>query len=1085
MRIAFDMSSVIWTCLQAGTDPEALTVEHGNKTVRVNTRAYGYENVITKMTACLQKFDCAPKDCILVFEGMQSKKLRLQIDPTYKVNRGERPDEAYIQFQELRDQLESLWRSLGALAVTQNYVEGDDILGYLAAHTEEELVVVTGDGDLAVLNGVNAFGGATQVYIGGALGENKYGPFPHRFITLYKALVGDSSDNIKGCPGFGPASWIKFYTEFDDYGCDQLLQLCESRSLEPLAEDAETNKFVKMIFDNREAVVRSYRLAKIYPEWVNTVSKPLVFKPGVTLPAPEVVDERLAHWYGKTYLVLAPKMEAAIKWAQPFLDETDFVGLDIETSTPDESDDWLAEQNRKSDGDLGVDVIGSKLTGLSLTFGKNLQHTLYFPIDHAETLNCSSERLCEFIYSLGKPLIIHNAANFELPVLGQEWEEFTKAKGLPKFLPNALDTRIEVGYVNENLEQGLKFSSRHYLGYEQVDYKTITTVEVGKDEAGEPIMAQKKMRELTAKHVLSYAADDAICCAALHNFCKLHMQLEHHYQVYLDTELDAMYLGAQAFLDGVPVSLKRLNDMAQEDQEAFDKAWAVFRDYLITQGWEGTIPPVYGPAITASEVKDAYEIVTGREMDTKDRKLSKLAAYAKADGEDLFAAMLEECASGVQGASKFTAWVQSKFNGEPLWKNSPQKKAKVLYEMLNLPVRLRNAATDIMRKAGITEGNPKTDALALAYAIKYDSPNMPEVAPIIHALQQMQVVLTRQGLYYKPYPTFVHWKTGRIHPSVRQSSTNTRRHTAAKVNVQQMSKHPKADGETPKVREVIVPHKKNAVVVSFDFKAQELRVIADYSKDQNMVSCFVGDNKKDMHALTALGIIQSWAKEYAGWSYEVLIEALDSGDKTAKEARKVAKVVNFSTEYGAMAPKVAETLLVTEGEAQTYIDAKEAAFPGVRVWKDSVEDEARRTGMVRTMGGAVRHLADAIMSEDRYESSKAYRQAVNFKVQSSSAEMTKQAHGQMWREKIRERFDCVFYFPVHDESVWSCSIEDLFDFIPAVYACMTREYGGMTIPIESSISFGKSFGPADQIEIGDKPTREAIQAGLDKMLEMA
>ena len=160
MRIAFDMSSVIWTCLQAGTDPEALMVEHGNKTVRVNTRAYGYENVITKITACLQKFDCAPKDCILVFEGMMSKKLRLQIDPTYKANRGERPDEAYIQFQELRDQLEGLWRSLGALSVVQNYVEGDDVLGYLAAHTEEDLVVVTGDGDLAVLNGVNATEGA-------------------------------------------------------------------------------------------------------------------------------------------------------------------------------------------------------------------------------------------------------------------------------------------------------------------------------------------------------------------------------------------------------------------------------------------------------------------------------------------------------------------------------------------------------------------------------------------------------------------------------------------------------------------------------------------------------------------------------------------------------------------------------------------------------------------------------------------------------------------------------------------------------------------------------------------------------------
>ena len=252
-----------------------------------------------------------------------------------------------------------------------------------------------------------------------------------------------------------------------------------------------------------------------------------------------------------------------------------------------------------------------------------------------------------------------------------------------------------------------------------------------------------------------------------------------------------------------------------------------------------------------------------------------------------------------------------------------------------------------------------------------------------------------------------------------------------------------------------------------------------------MVNCFVGDNKRDMHSLTAVGIIQTWAKEYEGWSYEVFIEALHAGNKDAKEARTLGKKTNFTTEYGAMAPKLAETLLVSEEEAQKYIDAKEAAFPGVRAWKDAVEDEARRTGIVRTMGGAVRHLADAIMSEDRYESSKAYRQAVNFKVQSSSAEMTKQAHGEMWRQDIRNRFDCVFYFPVHDESVWSCAIEDLFEFIPAVHACMTRAYGGMTIPIESSISFGWSFGPADQVEIGDKPTREAIQAGLDKIMETA
>ena len=39
----------------------------------------------------------------------------------------------------------------------------------------------------------------------------------------------------------------------------------------------------------------------------------------------------------------------------------------------------------------------------------------------------------------------------------------------------------------------------------------------------------------------------------------------------------------------------------------------------------------------------------------------------------------------------------------------------------------------------------------------------------------------------------------------------------------------------------------------------------------------------------------------------------------------------------------------------------------------------------------------------------------------------------------------------------------------------------MQVPIESSISFGPSFG--EQIEIGIAPTVEAIKAGLEEMAE--
>lgn len=184
-----------------------------------------------------------------------------------------------------------------------------------------------------------------------------------------------------------------------------------------------------------------------------------------------------------------------------------------------------------------------------------------------------------------------------------------------------------------------------------------------------------------------------------------------------------------------------------------------------------------------------------------------------------------------------------------------------------------------------------------------------------------------------------------------------------------------------------------------------------------------------------------------------------------------------------MAPKLAETLIVPEEEAQAYIDAKEAAFPGARIWKDSVIEEAKANGIVRTKGGAVRHLADALMSQNRQESSKAERQAVNFKVQSSSAEMTKLALGRMHRAGLLDKYDCKFYFPVHDEVVWSVTLEHLLPFLVELHACMTAQYADLIIPVGSSISFGRSFGPNDQIEIGNKPTAAAVLDGLKKMVK--
>jgi hypothetical protein len=1195
-RIAFDMSAFLWNALLTGKDDEnGYKAVHEGKEVWINSQHHGYDIVVPRIIEVLKTYRCTPIDMIMVFEGKNSKAKRLMIDAGYKQGR-DHPADSYTEFLALRDRVKKLFLELGAQAMTQDYAEGDDTLAWLAANTEDDLVIATFDNDIAALNGTNAYGANVLVWINGQDGGNKYGPFDHHLITTYKALVGDSGDKIKGCVGFGPKKFEEFVAGYGYDGLQELHDMLSVSDLSPLGPMAASglHKLITMIVEQGPQVIKSFDLARLRPEWVQTKAHPITWEAGMVRQlAPDDRIPELRKWYGRARLVDASSFKAACDWALPLIRASREVALDIETTTPDESTEWLAAQ-----GDIdGVDVFGSTLCGLGLTFGDNNQYTLYFSVDHADTDNIASEDLRQFIAQIPKeiPLVIQNVS-FELAVLFNEWGDRQMDNGFHGFLPNVLDSKFEANYVNENMKTGLKERSLHYLGYRQQTYDETTlltdapenlprggrlitqtylkrTVGTGKFEqlpvldpetgvhllnedqtAGlyidgpeitkeelvlvgtgrfeveedgtpkvdkhgdpveimEPVIATEtrryKMHELSANHVFGYGADDPICTIALHNFYKLNMQLEHQYQVCLDVEIDAAYQHAKNFIDGVPFSAESMQVLVKEDDATFDAAWATFRSYLISKGWEGTQPPVYTADITAAQVKEAFEIVTGKPMGTMMRTVSKLAKFAEIECDQpifggLLAALDKE--GTLEAVKAFSDYVLKHFKGEPIFNSgSPKQKENLMYTVMGLPIRVRNKATEQMRAAGIYEGNPKTDVLAIAYALRdcaehikeASAPGMEEtradwqqIKDALEAMKLMSMVNTRRSLYYSKYPAFMHWKDGRIRSSHNQAATNTRRASESGPNKQQLPKHAKIEGQDSKFRCAIVPHRPGAVVVSIDFDQQELANIAKQSQCPELLACFLGENPRKMHGITGVGIAKDLRPDI-DWTYELVMEAKENKEHplhaTGKEAYNLGKKVNFTSEYGAQAPKVAATLLITEEKAQEFLDFREDSFPGVVDWKEDTIREAKLKGFVRTMRGAVRHLRDALMSDDRFEASKAERQAVNFKVQSSCAEQTKEAEGRMWRDNLFYDFDAVCYGPIHDEIVASVMIEDLVAFLPRMHACMVADYAGMSVndargvavPIKGSISFGPNF--YHQTEIGLDPTPEAIAKGLVDM----
>lgn len=1139
MRLIIDGNAYLNMSLLRGVDHEfgRVVKDDAGKEVQVNSAGYGVDGFWDRVKGDLAEFGVAPRAVAIVWDGENSKLRRRTYLPQYKTSRDKHP-EVSAELNAARARVTEQAFHLGMHVLHQPQYEADDVIGHLCKHMRDQPnVVCTVDGDLSVLCDEN-----TTVWRMGERNVNPYGPFPHKYITLYKSLVGDTSDKIPGAQGFGPEAWLNLVAAIGLDGLDELIEMITNDKLDELKDlvDQFPAK-VKLgaILKAKDMVTTSWRVASLHVDEVNTLRRPLHIKPGMVAQWDTLSEDmrvyELKEFYGTTTLVTAANYQAALKAFERRVGESPFVALDIETSEAPESAEWqerlqaITENKRER-----LDVLGHELTSMGLTFGANTQHTIYMSVDHADTDNITVDQCRELVELIPQTLhtVIQNR-QFEFSVLYRTWGDKWKDNGWHGFVPNAIDTTIGAAYVDENQPRGLKFRSLHHLGYKQATYEETTRRRMLASEKGPKgrvvkswragltgdesvelelhdwIEVEYRMNELTAQEVIGYGADDPICTAALHTHYQFVMELEQTWRPYIEVEQLPEYLTSLAFVQGFPISLERLMAMERKDEERYAAAWSTLKEYLLQHGWTGTVCPVY-TEITPAAVKEACALLLDTEevqFTTKKRKLVAMAAdireqFPDEDGQ-LVAAIVEKGA-----ADELSALVKANFTGDPKINfGSPKQMQHLFYEVIGVEPRIFNKLTDKQREDPVYASAWKkkrqakdgkevtytpeeraaliskasTDDVAVKWALAKDE--LPEdVRKVLKAYESVKSILTRRGLFYKPYKALPHWRDGRIHPSLNQSEAATLRYSSSSPNVQQLPKL----GEGGEFRNIVLPHKKNAVVVSLDFSGQELRDMAEWSGDENLTACYVGDDLKDAHSLTAVAAAPMlWKQEV---TYAEFLAMLKSEDKAvagkAKLLRADGKTTNFATQYDAMAPKIAETLMTDEETAQAFIDAKDRAFPRIEQWKASVREELMEKGYVTNRDGARRHLREQILGDNKWEAQKAGRQGPNFKIQSSGAGQTKRAMASMWRRNLfTTKYDAVFYAPIHDEVVFSVAVEDAVECIREVHQCMTQPYGGKKIPIVSSISLGPSFG--EQTECGDFFDEEKIRSVLYELFPQA
>ena len=236
---------------------------------------------------------------------------------------------------------------------------------------------------------------------------------------------------------------------------------------------------------------------------------------------------------------------------------------------------------------------------------------------------------------------------------------------------------------------------------------------------------------------------------------------------------------------------------------------------------------------------------------------------------------------------------------------------------------------------------------------------------------------------------------GRIHSSFNQTETRTGRISSTDPNLQNIPVRTELGREMRKFFNA----RDGWMLVDADYSQIELRVLADISKDENMVEAF--RENQDIHSITASQV------------FDMPLDYVTS------QMRSKAKAVNFGIVYGIGAYSLAKDIGVSNKEAKNYIDSYLRHYSGIDRYMKEVVEKAKETGYVETTFGRRRYLPEFSASNGM---TRAFgeRVARNAPIQGTAADIIKIAMIKVDKRLTEEKLEARLILQVHDELIVEC-----------------------------------------------------------------
>lgn len=275
---------------------------------------------------------------------------------------------------------------------------------------------------------------------------------------------------------------------------------------------------------------------------------------------------------------------------------------------------------------------------------------------------------------------------------------------------------------------------------------------------------------------------------------------------------------------------------------------------------------------------------------------------------------------------------------------------------------------------------------------------------------------------------------GRVHTTYNQTITATGRLSSSDPNLQNIPTR----SELGRTVKTAFSAGEGSVFLAVDYSQIELRLLAHLSGDEHLVRAF--NEGEDFHAETAARVFGVPVSE------------------VTPDLRSRAKAVNFGIVYGQQAYGLSQSLHISMVEARDMIDRYYEAYPGVRMFLDSVVARAKQTGYAETMYGRRRHIPE-LKAKNPQLRGFGERTAMNHPMQGTAADIIKIAMARVSRRLEEEGFAAHMILQVHDELDFECPVDEVERLTTMVRDVMEHVVD-LRVPLIAEASTGVTWADA-------------------------